>query len=422
MGLRTQTRFLRFSALLIAAVFATSTASAQKAGGTGGGTVGGGGGNIPTPGGGATRPTIPTTPTTPTSPTRQQTPYPDTRRPIFLTGKVLISDGSAPSEPVTIERVCQGYTRPEGYTDSKGRFSITLGQNNGMAMADASHSTFDPLNPNQGSLGTNTQGVDTRQLMSCEIRASLPGFRSDTISLANRRSLDNPEIGTIYLHRLGNVEGLTVSATTAMAPKDAKKAFDKGREAAMKGKLDDGIKQLSKAVEIYPKYAVAWNELGRMHMAQKEVEAARSDFNHALEADSKYVSPYGGLAELAARENKWKEVAEITDKAIRLNPVEVPESYFYNAIANLNLKNLDAAERSANEMMKSDLPNRNPKAYHVAGLIYAQKGEYQEAAVNLKKYIEAAPPGSGAEAAKQQLAEVERLASAAPPNPAPAKP
>jgi hypothetical protein len=71
-------------------------------------------------------------------------------------------------------------------------------------------------------------GVRERDLFSCELRASLPGFRSDVVSLANRRFMDNPEVGTIVLHRLGNVEGLTISATTMAAPKDAKKAYDKG--------------------------------------------------------------------------------------------------------------------------------------------------------------------------------------------------
>src|SRR5436305_1095648 len=111
---------LRFSAVVIAAVFAISPVSAQKTGGTGGGGTGGGagaggGGNIPSP-----NPTTPTRPTTPTTPSPgQQSPFPtDMRRPIFLSGKVLVSDGSLPPDPVTIERVCQGYVRPEGYTDS----------------------------------------------------------------------------------------------------------------------------------------------------------------------------------------------------------------------------------------------------------------------------------------------------------------
>jgi hypothetical protein len=72
-------------------------------------------------------------------------------------------------------------------------------------------------------------------LIGCEIRAALPGFRSDLVNLIGRRSFDNPDVGTIVLHRLGNVEGTTISVTSLRAPKDARKAFEKGTEARFQG-------------------------------------------------------------------------------------------------------------------------------------------------------------------------------------------
>src|SRR5205823_1334800 len=64
---------------------------------------------------------------------------------------------------------------------------------------------------NSSGTGTSTgmaiQGVTQQELMGCEIRASLPGFLSDTISLAGRQLSDNSSVGTIVLHRIGRVEG-----------------------------------------------------------------------------------------------------------------------------------------------------------------------------------------------------------------------
>src|SRR5579862_8099806 len=45
-------------------------------------------------------------------------------QPIYLTGRVAIDDGSELPGPVTIERVCNGATHTEGYTDMKGTFGI----------------------------------------------------------------------------------------------------------------------------------------------------------------------------------------------------------------------------------------------------------------------------------------------------------
>jgi hypothetical protein len=199
-------------------------------------------------------------------------------RPIFLSGKVQMDDGTAPPEPVIIERVCNGTPRAEGYTDSKGRFSFQLGQNLAM-MQDASYGP-DANMSNRGipgntggasqnsATGSRGQTPGMRDLSGCDIRASLPGFRSDVVSLSGHRALDRPEVGTIILHRVGNVEGTTISMTTLQAPKDAKKAFEKAHEALRKGKAADAQNNLEKAVEVYPQFASAWYELGVIHEKQ----------------------------------------------------------------------------------------------------------------------------------------------------------
>src|SRR5271168_3398968 len=213
----------------------------------------------------------------------------DAPRAMLINGKVTIDDGSTPGEPVKIERVCNGRARPEAYTDGKGRFQFTLGQEQDM-MADASETAgrmSNPSNPNAG--------VRESQLVGCDLRAVLPGFRSDLLSLANHRYLDNPDVGTIVLHRMANVEGLTTSATSAMAPKDARKAFEKGLEAEKKSKPDDAQKDFEKAVEVYPKYASAWFELGKIYEQHDHLDQARNAYNQSLTADSKYINPYERL-------------------------------------------------------------------------------------------------------------------------------
>src|SRR4029077_21254811 len=123
-------------------------------------------------------------------------------------------------------------------------------------------STFNgnPSNTSGSSNSTVPNGTSmfSGQYMGCDIQAQLPGFRSEVIHLDARRSMDNPEIGTIIMHRLANMDGLTISATTQLAPKDAKKAYDKGKAELDKKKPDEAQKEFEKAVSIYPKFAIAW--------------------------------------------------------------------------------------------------------------------------------------------------------------------
>jgi tetratricopeptide (TPR) repeat protein len=340
------------------------------------------------------------------------------QRPIFLSGKVVMDDGTPPPEPVLIERVCHGQPRPEGYTDTKGRFYFQLGANMNVlpdASVSSSSDQFGGMGgPRMGTMGgnPNQRVITERDLNGCELRAALPGFRSEFVNLSGRRMMDNPDVGTIVLRRLANVQGLTISATTAMAPKDAKKAFEKGKKALDKKKFEEAERELAKAVQLYPKYALAWHHLGVTHEQQKKVEDARKAYGQALEADAKFVSPYMQLAGMAAQENKWQDVADITSRLISLNPYDFPNAFFYNSVANLNLRNLDEAEKSAREALKLDPQHRNPKVNHVLGVILANKSNYTEAAAEMRNYLQFAPKASDADAVRKQLAEIERLSGA----------
>ncbi|MEO7653631.1 MAG: tetratricopeptide repeat protein, partial [Bryobacteraceae bacterium] len=251
-------------------------------------------------------------------------------------------------------------------------------------------------------------------------RASLPGFRSDQVNLSGRRAFDNPDVGTIVLHRLAGVEGTSISMVAMQAPKDAKKAFEKSKDFLKKKKVAEAKKELEKAVEIYPKYSTAWFELGRIHESQKNVEEARNAYGKALAADPKYVSPYRQLASIAVREQNWKDAADTTGRLLKLDPFTYKDAYFYHSVANYYLKQYDVAEKSAREAQKLDTRNEMPKVNQLLGAILAEKQDFAGAAVAIKKYLTFVPDGQDADSVKKQLAELEKLATAEPkPTPEP---
>jgi len=352
-----------------------------------------------------------------------QNRFPEMQRPIYLSGKVVLDDGTPPPDSVVIERVCNGQPRAEAYTDSKGRFSFQLGQNQGV-MQDASIGSGadggfgeTPGVPgqrrNSGMSGMGGRGgLSERDLMGCELRAVLAGFRSESVNLAGRRAFDNPDLGTIVLRRLANVEGTTISAVALQAPKDAKKAYEKGRDLVKKKKVAEAQKEYEKAVQVYPKYSYAWFELGRVHESQNNMEEARKAYAEALAADPKYVSPYRQLANIAFKEQKWQEVADTTDRVLKLDPVDYPDQYFYNSVANYYLKKYDAAERSAREAQKLDPGKRMPKVNHLLGAILIEKQDYTGAAEQIRGYLKMLPADKQDEMAQKQLVELEKALAA----------
>jgi tetratricopeptide (TPR) repeat protein len=341
-------------------------------------------------------------------------------QPLYVSGRVMLEDGTPPPESVTIERICGGTPHAEGYTDTRGYFGIQLGRNNGV-MQDASENSGyggsfgDPNGMGASSRssvgGLSPAGSTDMRYMNCELRAKLAGYRSQTVSLANRRAMDNPDLGVILLHRLLPTEGTTVSASSLAAPKDARKAFEKGRDAVKKKKFEDAAKNFQKATEIYPEYATAWYELGRLQAAGGAPDSARISFECAMKADPKFTAPYVELAALEILAKKWKEVASITDRAARLNSFDYPEVFFFNAVANFNLKNVDAAEKSVRQAVKLDTQHHFPQSSFLLGVILANRREYADAQEQFRTYLKLAPTASDAPTARLQLERLEKVSS-----------
>jgi tetratricopeptide (TPR) repeat protein len=335
----------------------------------------------------------------------------------------MLEDGTPPPEPVIIETVCNGTPHGEGYTDTKGYFSIELGARNSIIMDASEVGSFSNMSSTGGlpstqttnsPLGATQTESPERKYMGCDLQAKLGGFRSQTVPLAGRRSMDDPNIGTILLHRNGPAEeGKTISMVSLAAPKDAKKAYDKGLEALKKSKYEEAQKSFEKAVEVYPSYATAWYELGMLQAGQGKTDMARSYFQKASENDPKFIKPYLQLSIMALQASNWQDLAAITDKTVKLNPFDYPQEYFFNSVANFNMHRFDAAEKSALEAERLDTRHQYPKNSHLLGMILALKKDYAGAAERMKTYLKFAPNAEDAAKVRAQLAEVEKVTAAA---------
>jgi tetratricopeptide (TPR) repeat protein len=218
------------------------------------------------------------------------------------------------------------------------------------------------------------------------------------------------DVGTLVLHRLGQVEGSVVSVTTAKAPANAKKEYDKGRDSMRNEKWEAAEKHFARAVQQYPQFAAAWVELGRMQMRRGDAQAARTSFHQALSADAKFVLPYDRLAQLAASERNWKEVLDITNTLLKLDPVNFPEDWWLNAVGNYSLNHFDLAEASALKGLELDKESRYPKLEYILGLSLAQKQDYAGALIHIHNYLRLAPLDPDAENVRKQAGNIARLA------------
>src|SRR5580704_250507 len=97
-------------------------------------------------------------------------------RAIFFSGSVMLEDGSAPADPVRIDRVCDGRAIFEAWTDAKGQFSFKVGANDtSSTTGDASLPEARPAELNKAINASSTQYSRpiTTMLKGCELQVIL---------------------------------------------------------------------------------------------------------------------------------------------------------------------------------------------------------------------------------------------------------
>ncbi|HEX3119735.1 MAG TPA: tetratricopeptide repeat protein [Candidatus Acidoferrum sp.] len=317
----------------------------------------------------------------------------------YYGGTVKVSEGALPWDPILINVVCNGDTKYTTVTDPKGNFLIAPKQ--GDAAANAAAST--PNGPG------DQQNKFAAQYVGCNVQAALPGYESSSVTIAQRNLTDDPNVGTISLKPAANAAGASTSATTAAAPKDAVKAYEKARSEWAENKPDKAQKDLQKAVQIDPQFAEAWYQLGKLQEVQKSPDAANS-FQKAVAADPKFAPPYEHLVQSQVQAEKWQDVLDNTNKELEMNPAGSPRLFYYNAVANMKLNKNDAAEESVKKAIAADPQHTEPNAEQLYAVILANKQDIPGALEHLRTAAKYMPPGPNADLVKKQIAQLEAAA------------
>ena len=340
---------------------------------------------------------------------------------MFLTGRIATHDGAPVPSDLLVERVCNNRTRQEVYASPHGDFSMQLG-----SRADSfPEASVDSTSSYSTLRKDPSMGISRRELTKCELRASASGFHPRVVSLLDvDPSGSSIDVGVIVVERGTKVKGTTLSAIPYKAPKDARKAYEKGVQAEKNGKLADAQKNFETAVEIYPRSANAWFQLGTVLQKEERKDEARKAYTQATTIDSKFLPPYLSLASMAFETENWSEVLALTNHILDLDPlnhaavnsyildldpVNYAGAYFYNAMANYQLKKFEDAERSALKAEHLDMRTHFPQLHILVAELFARKNDYAVAIAEIQTYLALVPHAPDADPVRERLAKLEEL-------------
>ena len=199
-------------------------------------------------------------------------------------------------------------------------------------------------------------------------------------------------------------------------------------------RYQDAIRALRRAISIEEAHhrdddSQAYLLLSVAYLESGDAEKALAPANHASMLDPLNLQIYRQLsnvfitqdrrteAEAARRledamasidQGKWQEAADLTEPLVNIKPTSYPAAFYFNAIANLQLGNVDVAEDRARQAVRSD-GARNPRAEYVLALILARRQQFRESADWFKAFLNHLPAAPEAVMARQQLRDMEQL-------------
>jgi len=203
------------------------------------------------------------------------------------------------------------------------------------------------------------------------------------------------------------VHSPTVSVVRLEVPDKASSEFQKACSSYKSKKYTDAEGHARKALDIYPQYAATWVLLGQVLDAQHHADQAGQACSQAATVDPKYIAPYLCLAEFAARGEDWKQVSQLSDEALAIDPTSNAYALYYSAAANFHLQHLPDAEQHARAAVDLDPWHRLPQVHLLLANIYATKGDPHAEATELKEFLKIASNSPDAPGARSLLKELE---------------
>jgi tetratricopeptide (TPR) repeat protein len=199
--------------------------------------------------------------------------------------------------------------------------------------------------------------------------------------------------------------GATVSATVLSIPDRAMREYEEAQRCLTRREADRASAHLSRAVELAPQFAAAWNQLGVMAYQARRYSDAESRFRRALDADPEAFEPLVNLGGVLLNLGRPREALGYNERATTRRP--------NNALANsqlgltyFDLENPNLAEKYLKTAIQLDPAHFSHPQLTLAE-IYVRRGDRASALGQLRGFLEQHPDSPQAAVVRQEIAELQ---------------
>ena len=231
---------------------------------------------------------------------------------------------------------------------------------------------------------------------------------SQVIELINTtRGASSSSTETVDFSLKSNVRPNPPPGTTyaQAVPPEAEKEYLSAVKSITRGDREQATKQLAKAIQIFPDYFLALQQLGLLDVENGSNEEAIKLLKRATKVNSKAAQAHLGLGMAYVNLDRPREAIEELSAARTLDP-KLFRADLYLGIARISTGELDMAEKSLKQALAIG-GSAQARAVHLyLASIYNLRKNYRAAITELETYLRENPKANNAANIKEAIAKL----------------
>ncbi|HKY29994.1 MAG TPA: tetratricopeptide repeat protein [Pyrinomonadaceae bacterium] len=207
------------------------------------------------------------------------------------------------------------------------------------------------------------------------------------------------------LKSAGNRPAIAESVFAQAVPPDAEKLYQEALSAISKGDKNGATTTLKKALQIFPTYFVALEQLGLLYIELEEDEQAIEPLTKAIQINSRAAKSHLGLGMAYVNLDRLKQAVPELNAAIALDP-RLFRAHLFLGMSFITLGKLDEAEKLLKDAYAIGGPKQASAAHLYLASIYNIRKEYQKAIDELEAYLKESPKAPNAPRIREAITKL----------------
>ena len=295
-----------------------------------------------------------------------------------LRARVLLPNGS-PSQNIKVRlEGPEGEIIRDSFTDSVGNFEVR-------GLSTGRYTIVVPS--------------DERNYTTTAEHVEITRYSPDTVSISvNLTALEERKSVKSSRHTV------SVREASDSIPKKAREAYKRSVDLSRRGKIQEAIEELKRAIAIYPEYVHAYNDLGVAYIKLDLIDDAIKALEKSISLDPRALNPRLNLGIANVRRRDYEKAEQPLREALVIDET-APLVHLYLGITLWKTNRPDEAESEFERALSlggSDIAI----AHYYLGQLYAGRGRIEEAVSELEAYVKQKPTSEDAQQALQKIAEL----------------